>query len=155
MPIAKLEAEHRRILEMADTLDTMSAGPFPEVPGEFTQKLWSFTREVMAHLSNDEALVIVPLMDDRRPHIAQLAVQSHAQLRALHADLERHMTSWHTLPAAGNWPGYRREVQTLIRRLRARVATEETGIYHFLPVQRVDRHPDLSAACTGAVSQAA
>jgi hypothetical protein len=155
MPIAKLEAEHRRVLEMADTLDAMAAGPFPEAPGIFTQKLWSFTREVMAHLSNDEALVVVPLMDDRRPHIAQLAVQSHAQLRALHADLERHMTNWRALPAAENWPGYRREVQTLIRRLRARVAAEESGIYHFMPVQRVDRQPDLPANCTGTASKAA
>ena len=155
MPIAKLEAEHRRVLRMADALDTMAAGPFPEAPDIFTRKLWSFTREVLGHLSSDEALVVTPLMKDRRPHIAQLAAQSHAQLLALYTDFERHMTEWKGLPAAQDWPRCRRDVQTLIRRLRARVAAEETGIYHFMPVQRADRQPDFPAYCTGAASKAA
>lgn len=140
MPIEKLEAEHREVLEMAEMLEATIAGPYPERSAAFMQVRWNFTREVLTHLSHDEALVMVPLMGDRRPHIAQLAAQSRVQLRQLYDDFEAHMARWMGLPAEREWPQYRREVQTLMRRLRARVAAEETGIYHFLPVQRGDRH---------------
>lgn len=145
MPIAKLEREHRRILELAGSLEAMVAGPRPETPGLLMLARLNFTREVLSHLSNDDALVVVPLMGDRRPHIAQLASQSRAQLRALYDDFESHMDRWKGLPAPMEWSYFRRDVQALIRRLRARIAAEESGIHHFLPVQQADPQRGLPA----------
>jgi hypothetical protein len=141
MPIAKLMAEHCRVLELAGVLEKIAAGPRPETSGLFMLARWNFTREVLSHLSRDEALVILPLMGDRRPHIAQLATQSREQLRMLGDDVENHMGRWIGLPGATEWPQYRREVQALIRRLRASIAAEESGIYHFLPAQQPERRP--------------
>ncbi|WCM28352.1 hemerythrin domain-containing protein [Sphingomonas sp. QA11] len=154
MPIAKLECEHRRILELAGSLEAIVAGPRPETHGLLMRSRWNFTREVLSHLSNDDALLLVPLMGDRRPHIAQLATQSRAQLRTLHDDLENHMDRWKGLPATTEWSSYRREVQALIRRLRARIAAEESGIHHFLPVQRADPRPVLPTDCPGDATRA-
>ncbi|CUS45438.1 MAG: hemerythrin domain-containing protein [Pseudomonadota bacterium] len=153
MPIAKLEREHRRILELAGSLEAIVAGPRPETPGLLMLARWNFTREVLSHLSNDDALVVVPLMGDRRPHIAQLAIQSRAQLRSLYDDFENHMDRWKGLPATTEWSYYRRDVQALIRRLRARIAAEESGIHHFLPVQRADPQPGLPADRRGVATE--
>ncbi|MDB5707478.1 MAG: hypothetical protein JWN66_4594 [Sphingomonas bacterium] len=150
MPIEKLETEHRRILEMADALESQVAGPCPATPEALMQNRWNFTRDVLSHLSSDEALLLLPLMSDRRPHIAQLASQSRAQLRALYDDFEAHMARWKGLPGEKEWPEYRRGVQGLMRRLRARIAAEETGLHHFLPVQRGERQvPDLPTNYVG------
>ena len=154
MPIEKLEAEHRRILEMAEALETTAAGPHPQTSAAFIQTRWNFAREVLSHLSNDEALVVAPLMRDRRPHIAQLATQSRAQLRQLCDAFEAHVERWKALPSAQEWPHYRRDLQALVRRLHARVAAEETGIYHFMPVQRSDRQaPELPINYAGGTSR--
>ena len=141
MPIAKLMAEHCRVLELAGALEKIVDGPRPETSGLFMLARWNFTREVLSHLSRDEALVVLPLMGDRRPHIAQLATQSLTQLRTLGDDMENHMGRWNGLPSLAEWSHFRREVHALIRRLRARIAAEESGIYHFLPAQQPERRP--------------
>jgi hypothetical protein len=139
VPIKKLEAEHIRILEKAEALERVVSGPRPATPDTLLQIRWNFTREVLTHFSIDETLVLLPLMGDRRPHIAQLAAQSRSQLRALYDDFETHMEQWAGLPSAEDWPSYCRGVHSLMRRLRARIAAEEIGLHHFLPVQRGER----------------
>lgn len=146
MSIEKLEAEHQRVLEMAEALETMVSRPYSDIAADFMQTRWDLARAVLTHLSNDEALVIIPLMGDRRPHIAQLATQSRAQLRKLYDDIETHMTRWENVPTEQQWSQYRRDSQTLLRRLRARIAAEETGIYHFMPVQYGERQAQAPAA---------
>jgi hypothetical protein len=150
VPIEKLEAEHRRILEKAEALEKLVGGPRPTTPENLLQTRWNFTREVLTHFSIDEALVLLPLMGDRRPHIAQLAAQSRTQLRALYDDFETHMEQWNGLPSEEDWPSYARGVQSLMRRLRARIAAEEIGLHHFLPVQRGEKQvPDMPTNYAG------
>ena len=147
MPIEKLEAEHRRILEMADALEKLVEGPCPAAPGALARSRANFTRDLLSHFSSDEALVLLPLMSDRRPHIAQLASQSRTQLRVLYGDVEAHIARWTGLPSEREWPEYRRSVKCLMRRLRARVAAEETGLHHFLPAQLGGKQePDLTTS---------
>ena len=155
MPIARLTAEHCRVLELAGVLEKIAAGPRPPSSDLFMRARWNFTREVLRHLSHDEALVILPLMGDRRPHIAQLATQSREQLRMLSEDMENHMERWSGVPDLYEWTHYRREVQALIRRLRARIAAEESGIYHFLPVQQPERRPAPATGRTHGTPHAA
>lgn len=143
MPIEKLEAEHRRILVMADALEKLVDGPCPAAPDALARSRANFTRDLFSHFSSDEALVLLPLMSDRRPHIAQLASQSRTQLQILCGDIEAHIERWTALPSEREWPEYRRSVKCLMRRLRARVAAEETGLHHFLPAQRsANQEPD-------------
>jgi len=151
MPIGTLLAEHRRIMANVESLETLVAGARPDMPDMLFRDRWAFTRDLLLHFSKDETLVLRPLMGDRRPHVAALAKQSAAQLAALYEAFQLHTKRWQGFPAEADWPEYSRAVRHLLARLRARIAAEEAGLYHFLPAQRdgsADRAPPTDYAAT-------
>lgn len=137
MPIDTLLEEHRLITEVLDgvvEIDTSSLSRDALVQAQL-----AFLCEAMEHLANDDRLVLLPLMADRRPLVAMLAARSRTQLRELHDDIEAHVLKWQDIPAAWQWPSFHRNAEALLRRLHARHRAEEKGIYRLLPVLPVAR----------------
>jgi hypothetical protein len=136
MPIDRMLEDHRRILVAAERLEAIASGARPDTAEDLMRERWDFTRDILMHITGDEGLVLLPLMQDRRPHVALLAAHSLAEFKALCQDYQVHMRRWPGLPEAAQWADYCREMLGLIRRLRARIASEEAGIYRLLPAQR-------------------
>lgn len=141
MPIDRMLEDHRRILAAAARLEAIASGARPATADDLMRERWDLTRDILMHVTGDEALVLVPLTQDRRPHVAQCAAQSLAEFKTLCHDYQAHMRHWPGLPDAAQWADYRRDVLGLIHRLRARIVSEETGIYRLLPVQ----HGEIAA----------
>lgn len=131
----KLRFEHRRLLAACDALDAMVAGPYPDAVERLAELRWNYTREMLMHFANVETGALQPLMGDRRPDAAARAARSSQDLRNVYDNFMRHVRRWHGSPAEESWSEYRQALALLTRRIRVRLAAEETDIHPLLPAQ--------------------
>lgn len=131
----RLLAEHRRLIEVAATIESFVAGPHPDTIARLAELRWAFVRALLMHFAHVETAVHRTLTFDRRPGVPVRAVRSSADLRSVYETFLRHTERWGGLPPAADWPDYRVAIDLLMRRIRVRLVVQESDLYSLLPCQ--------------------
>ncbi|MCW3837928.1 hemerythrin domain-containing protein [Sphingomonas canadensis] len=133
--IAKLRCERARVITALDEVERLVSGAYPGSMDEIAPHRWALARDLLLHFAHVEALVLQPMMADRRADVAARAARSSADLRGVYDQYRRHFDRWQGLPAESQWDEYRAAVSLLVRRIRVRLLAEESDLFPLLPVQ--------------------
>ena len=131
----RLLADHDRLAANLVSLERCVAAPHPGSFAPLAAVRWQFTRDMMLHFAHVQGQVLDPMMADRRVGAAIRAARSSEDLISVTEQFQRHADRWKGLPSPEDWNDYRRAIALLCRRLRVRLAAQETEIYPLLPVQ--------------------
>jgi hypothetical protein len=133
--VARLAVEHCKLLEAVDGLERLVARPAPRSLDGLATGRRAFTRDMLLHFAHVQKLVLDPLLRDIRPHAVQKAIRSSDDLISVYEQFQRHAGRWKGLPSAENWTEYAGAIRLLTRRIRVRLAAQESEIYPLLPAQ--------------------
>ena len=119
----RLMDDHDRVRATLTQLDDYLDGDRAPADMEFSRLRWSLVRELATHLAVERAAypgVKASLRGD---------TLYRGLDRALDEDLSAHMGRWTPARIQGEWRHYRSEARLLARRLRRRMAYEESALF--------------------------
>lgn len=136
LTLSELMEDHHRVLLAIDGNERQLLGPRPERFEALAAKRWALVRELLLHCARVEALVLRPLLADRRPHVAAQAARSLAEQALLLADFKEHVRRWGALAGEAQWGAYVGATRALMQRIRRHLQSEASDVYRYLPAQR-------------------
>ena len=121
----KLLDDHDRIRRLADDLGAFMTEDTAPVDPAFAQLRWTLIRELASHLAVEGQLITDAV---RRKKITEGGRDDMFDL-ALADDVFDHVARWSDTALRADWPGYRRDVERILKRLHARMDREEAQSY--------------------------
>lgn len=132
--LVKLRWEQQRVLQAVQALEAHVAAPCTGDTQTLATLRWSFTRELLFHFAHLDKQVLLPLMGDGRGHAAHAAARSNQDMVNVLRLFKRHGQEWHDVDGT-RWCPYREALALLMRRIRVRLAAQDSDIYPLLPIQ--------------------
>lgn len=124
--IDRLSADHDRVRATITGLEAFLAGEKPPADPAFARLRWQLRRELAAHLAVERHAY--PAVRGRlRGEVLYRGID-----HALDDDVAQHVAEWTAARIEAEWIAYRRAARLLLRRLRLRMAYEETVIFPML-----------------------
>jgi hypothetical protein len=125
--VDRLLRDHDRVRATADAIDQFLDEDSVPVDPAFARLRWTLARELATHLAAERTTY--PAVKAQARGDAIYRGIDHA----LDADLAAHAAEWTIARIEADWSAYRRNVRLLLRRLRRRMAYEETVLFPLLP----------------------
>lgn len=133
-----LSAEHDELRRLAQALIACVAAPQAD-PAQLGPLRWSLTRQLLAHLAKEDALLYPRLRAGRDPRAAAVATRFAADMGALADRYRAYMSTWPAERIAGDWLAFGRATRQVLQLLLQRIEREETVLYTLIegdPSQR-------------------
>lgn len=90
---------------------------------------WQLTSLIFGHIAAEDRFLYLPLEQDSRPYVAELARTFKAELELLIEKYEEHVMSWPTEATRIRWDEYRLTALGLLDILDDRIEREELELY--------------------------
>ncbi|KQT31310.1 hypothetical protein ASG29_15230 [Sphingomonas sp. Leaf412] len=116
-------ADHDRVRAILTGLEAYLLAAAPPVDAGFSRLRWSLARELSVHLAFERTAYPKITSQPRGPALY------NGLDRTLDADLGEHMTKWTLARIHAEWIAYRVSARLLSRRLRQRMAYEESVLF--------------------------
>lgn len=121
--IDRLQSDHDRVRAVLSQLDTFLDLDRAPTDMNFSRLRWTLVRELATHLAVERSAY---------PHVTQHlrgGTLYQGLDRALDEDLATHMAGWTPTRIQTEWRCYRSDARLLARRLRRRMAYEESALF--------------------------
>jgi len=125
----RLLDEHRKVLELAAQIRTYlhrSVAPDSET---LIDLRWQLTSLIFSHVANEDRVLFLPLEQDSRAPVSELARAFKAELETLIETYEAHVLAWPTEETFRRWNEYRTVALRLLDVLEDRLVREEDQLY--------------------------
>ena len=100
----KLLGEHCRMLEISAQIRQYLRHPVAPEAETLIDLRWQLTSLIFGHIAEEDRFLYLPLEQDSRPYVAELARTFKAELELLIEKYEEHVMSWPTEATRIRWP---------------------------------------------------
>jgi hypothetical protein len=127
MTFQRLLDEHDQIDAFSSELEAVCLRDVPD-PYAVSQAQFNLRQALDEHFAHEEEALYARLMGTAGTSVEGIE-QFQAQLRLLCADWNQYLSEWDAECLNADWPGFRAETMTLMKRVRARTGEETKLIY--------------------------